>query len=225
MQTSYKVVDWPEANDLKLQENTRFLMPIEFNLSQVYRLKDSSYLIMPLNPFGKSLITKDKALLDKWINDRYFPTNKKVSNHSKDDKILDLLTHKEELKRDLFKFLSLGETIERPEELDQIYNLLKKRKAFEKFKFQFIVLVGDYLIRKDSNSEVNWGFLEVRQLLTPITQLILIKEQGGETKYFKLEDLIAGKWGYSGMQGIEHSYEGQWARPNEINSIRKINYQ
>jgi hypothetical protein len=69
----YKVLDSGSANELKDKMDAMFIMQPDFNFSKVYLLNDSSYLIMPLNPFGRSMLTRKKDLLDKWIHDQRFP--------------------------------------------------------------------------------------------------------------------------------------------------------
>ena len=222
---NYTVIDWQEANEIKSAETTKFLFNLECNLSAVYLIKDASYLVMPIGPFGKALITSEKRLLDKWIDDCYFPTDEDVNDfYSKNkNKIESLPNNREEQKNDLYVALpDMQYSESKPEYIDEAYKILKKKRKFQALKLNFVVLVGDYLIAKDPLKETFWGLLESKQLLNPIRTLVLVKKHNGEERYYKLEENIDGKWGYIGMQAMLNFYNQFWLRPNEINTIRKL---
>ena len=133
----YKVLDWSSANELKDQMNATFVTQPDFNFSKIYLLNNSAYLVMPLNPFGNSLLTSKKDLLDKWISEQHFPANDKVSKFYLDnqDRINNLIENKEALKQELCDYVFKGENKTSnelsAEEIDSIYKLLKKRKKYQ----------------------------------------------------------------------------------------------
>ena len=54
------------------------------------------------------------------------------------------------------------------EEIDSIYNLLRKKRKFESYKLNFIVLVGDYIITHSKKNSNYWGLLKIQQLLIQV---------------------------------------------------------
>ncbi|WP_342327993.1 hypothetical protein [Pedobacter sp. FW305-3-2-15-E-R2A2] len=231
MQANYEILEWSKANDLKLAKNTQFLMTISYNLGQVYKLQDLSYVVIPINPFGKALLTKDKKVLDRWITDSYFPTNEDINSFffKNAEKIKKLPEFKDELIRELEIGINSTESISRTsEEIDQIYKQLKNRKIFPKYRLNFIVLVGEYLIKRHPDIRAAWALYRNKQLLNPDTQLALVRVLNNQNCYFKLENFITGKWGYRGMEDIEDSYKRRWSAPSEIETVEKlseINYE
>lgn len=224
VETDYKVLDWSEANNLKLKENTKFIRTIEYNLGQLYQLKDSSYVVIPINPFGKALLTKDKKEVDNWIQSSYFPTDEAINSFyfKNSNKINALVEYTDELKGELYAAAGLTSATT-AEEIDRVYQLLKAKKKFAKYKLNFMFAVGDFLICQPQKDNVFWGLSKSRQLLNPVTELVLIKESKGIKQYFKLEDSITGKWGYNGMKEMLHSYYyDRWSKPNEIDTVEAL---
>lgn len=223
----YKVLDWSSANELKDKMNATFVKQLDFNFSNVYTLSDSSYLIMPLNPFGNSLLTNKKDLLDKWISEQHFPANDEVNKFYFDnqDKMDNLIANKEALKQTLYNYVFKGENKTSnelsAEGIDSIYNLLKKRKKINEYKLNFIVLVGDFILNQYKQENYRWGLLRNKQLLNPIMNLIIVTDEK-EKQYFNLEDEIFGKWGYLGIQDILQAISNHKRRANEIEDIVKV---
>src|SRR5690606_16347286 len=122
-----------------------------------------SYLVMPLNPFGNSVLTNKKRLLDKWISEQHFPVSDEANKFYFDnqDKIDNLIVNKNALKQSLCNYVFKGESkIPRnlsSEEIDSIYKLLKKRKKYQEYKLNFIVLVGDYILNQNKQEGYRWG--------------------------------------------------------------------
>jgi len=224
MSEKYEVLEWSTGNDLKLRQHTKHLMTISYNLCQVYLLEDKSYLVMPINPFAKCLVTNDRSMLDKWISESHFPSDEKSDKiYFKDvDQKRNLLRFKIDLENELFTYIATIKSVESNEQIDNIYKLLKAKRKFTKYKLHFILLVGEYLMKKFPNEDVSWGLSRNKQLLNPFTELVLIKDIEGDTRYFSLEDGIAGKWGFTSMQSIETSFKRYWFKPNEIVTIEKI---
>lgn len=224
----YKVLDWHSANKLKDQMNATFVAQPDFNFSKVYLLNDSSYLIMPLNPFGNSLLTDKKELLDKWISEQYFPVNDEVNkfyfeNH---DKIGNLIANKETLKQELYNYVFKGENKTFHEfstdEIDNIYKLLQKKRKYQDFKLNFIVLVGDFILSQYKQENYRWGLLRSKQFLNPVMNLIIVTDEK-EKRYYNLENKISGKFGYVGVQYYLKAISGNLtSRADEITEIAKV---
>ncbi len=62
-------------------------------------------------------------------------------------------------------------------------------------------------------------------VLNPVSEIVLSTDSNGSERYFNIQDLIAGKWGYRGMQDIEFAYNRKWFQPNEINALEKLDCQ
>jgi len=224
----YKVLDWSSANELKGKMEAAFVLQLDFNLSKVYLLSDSSYLVMPLNPFGSSILTSKKDLLDKWISEQHFPVSDEVNKFYFDnqDKIDNLIANKEALKQSLCNYVFKGEN-KTPdnlssEEIDSIYKLLKKRKKYQEYKLNFIVLVGDYILNQHKQGGYHWGLLRSKKFLNPVMSLIIVTDEK-EKRYYNLEDKISGKFGYVGVQYYFKSISDTLtSRANEIEEIAKI---
>ncbi|TFF36342.1 hypothetical protein [Mucilaginibacter psychrotolerans] len=225
MQTNYDILDWADANELKSRMVGEVVDYIDFNLSRVYELSDGTYLVMPINPFAKCLATKDAILLEKWRTDCYYPTNEKVNAFyfANKEKFENLPQFQEVLISELLKYLEKYKSeLTQPPDLDEICRLLKKKKAFNKYKLNFIVLMGCHIINKYPDDGLNWAKLVDKQLLNPLVTLVLSRVVNNEDRYFNLQYLVDGKWGYSGLQDIEHQYKYPLHRPDEIVSLQKF---
>lgn len=221
----YKVLDWIEANDMRQKEATDFVMTIEDNLAKVYMLADSSYLIIPVGPFAKCLITKDKTLLLKWMSDSYYPTEEKANDFYRKnrEKIDNFSANTEPLIKDLYEYVNADTRFKneytKPCNVDDIYKLLKSKRQFNRYKLHFVALVGSCLIQEDNVNSYLWGLLKSKLLLNPLTTIVLVKMVGGAFEYFDLEYLIDGKWGYLGSDSIMESFKSAWRKPNELMTI------
>jgi hypothetical protein len=218
----YKVLNWRPANRLKARKSVSLILHVEFNLAKVYLLKDCSYLVMPINPFGKALQTDKQELLNKWIDERYFPVDDKVdsSYFENRERLENLMNFKEELKEALCQYVFNGRWPPPDSlsagEIDSIYQLLRDRDAYDQFKLNFTVLVGDYIIRRQKDMDLRWGLLTVKQYLNPLTSLILITDQR-QKRYYNLEKKISSKWGYAGVEYfLQAIVEGPGPKLNEI---------
>jgi hypothetical protein len=200
----YRVLHWRSANKLKARKSVALILHIEFNLAKVYLLKDCSYLVMPINPFGNALLTNKLELLNSWIAERCFPAGDKVDgSHFEDrEKLENLMSFKEELKETLCQYIfkdrwrspaSLSAA-----EIDGIYELLRDRNVYEQFKLNFVVLLGDHIISRQKKISFRWGLLIIKQYLNPLTSLVLITDQT-QKRYCNLEKQISSKWGYAGV--------------------------
>jgi hypothetical protein len=221
---NYQIIDGLEGHDLKSKENARFIMTIDYNLASVYQLSDSSYLVMPINPFAKCLRVQNKAVLEKWIDESYFPTNE-VENQfyfENKHKMDSLPQYKNQLKEILLEYIYKGPAEITCYEIDSIYKLLKQRKRFKEYKLNFVVLLGDFLIQKYPQENYRWGLFESRQLLNPVVSLILVRENNGNQEYFKIQDRMEGKYGFTGTRRVENSIQRFWLLPNEIEMIKKV---
>ena len=223
----YKILNWQTANDLKDSKNAILVLHPDFNLSSIYRLSDSSYLVMPLNPFGNSIVTSDKLLLDKWISEKRFPNIDAANKFYFENKgIIDSLSaNKESLKQELCNHVFKGRKNAisdlTEDDIDSIYHTLKKGKKINRYKLNFIVLVGDFLLSKYNKEKCQWGLLKSKELINPIVSLILITD-ANENYFFNIEDEIFGKWGYTGIRDILQALVSHKQRPNELTEIEKV---
>lgn len=224
--TNYQILDWNTANEIKQLPSTHFLEQMEYNLASVYQLEDSSYLLMPLNPFAKCLLAKDKATLDSWIAESYFPTDEDANNFYLENKeqLENIYQCKEQLKEALLKYVYKGEEIPKQlsgSDIDAIYKLLKKRKRFKEYQLHFILLAGEYLIEQNPNLNCRWGVLSTKQLLNPVIKIVLVTNIDNVEEYFKMEDRIVGKWGYQGIMSMDQDIKQFWKRPDGVMEILK----
>ena len=218
----YRVLNWRSANKLKARKSVSVILHIEFNLGKVYLLKDCSYLVMPINPFGKAIHTNKQELVNRWIEERYFPVDDKVdsSYFETRERLENLMNFKEELKEALCQYVfkdgwRLPDSVTAGE-IDNIYQLLRNRDAYQQFKLNFIVLVGDYIIRRQKDMHIRWGLLFVKQYLNPLTSLVLITDHR-QKRYYHLEKKVNSKWGYAGVEYfVQAIVEGPGPKVNEI---------
>lgn len=224
MQANYKVVEWSEANDLKFSHDAKFVETISYNLSSLYVTNDRQYILLPINPFGKALITSEREQIERWVEDSFFPTEEVFNNFyiQNKDKIDRLPAVSRMLVDDLANTLSDYKHISTNQMVDEVYNILKKQKTLKKWKLNFVALAGNRLIELHPELGPSWGVLYSKQLLNPVASIVLCREIDGEERYFNLEEKITGKFGYNGMQGIEHNFLTRWSRPNEFNELKKL---
>lgn len=219
MQPNYKITGWSEANELRLKAGSELIMIVEYNKAKIYHLADSTYVIMPISPFAKCLITKSRDLLDKWISDSHFPTNEDINSFyfKNKEKISNLNRIKETLINELATVIGIDlKHLQDSSKIDNVYEILKKRRLFDKYKLNFIVLVGDYILNKYPMDNLHLSKLKHKQFLNPVIEIALSRFINGEERYFNLQELIIGKWGYRGIKDIEKSYDRKWFRPNEF---------
>ena len=194
-----QIIDWKTACDLKNHPETIFLENIHTNFSAIYQLKDCSYLVIPVNAFGKSLLTKDKADIEKWTKEKYFPTNENMNPfYDKNIEIIkELNKNIPKLKKELFDGLNIpyknDERFITEKEIDAIFLELKNKIKYNKYKLNFLVLVADYLNKQD-NYKWKLGILSMKQLLNPVFFVSLISEN---KYYFNIEERTGAKrfWG------------------------------
>ena len=200
-----KVIDSMTANNLKADKNTRFLMNIEFNYSSVYLLGDSSYMVMPLNPFGKSVIVRNKMILDKCIQNEYFPIKDNIDYLSL-RKTSSLFKLKDTLENDLlhYVFKDKYKNIDNVtnDDIDYVYDVITRKRKKNTYKLNFILLVGDALIKQNHTKNFRWGLLRKKQLLNPLVNLVLVSGPEESKKYFDIEDFLFSKFGYVQMRNI-----------------------
>ncbi|AMR32796.1 hypothetical protein A0256_15895 [Mucilaginibacter sp. PAMC 26640] len=223
MEANYDTLSWAEANELKSRMNGEAIDLIDFNLSTVFKLSDGTFLVMPINPFAKCLATKDMLLLENWRTDRYYPTNEKVNAFyfANKEKFENLPQFQKLLVSDLLAYLAKYQLTE-TSDLDGICRLLKMKRTFNRFKLNFIVLVGNYFITSYPDDGLKWSKLVNKQLLNPLVTLVLSRVVDNDERYFDLQELVDGKWGYSGLQYIEHRYKYPLRWPGEITSLQKF---
>ncbi|EOR92770.1 hypothetical protein ADIARSV_4052 [Arcticibacter svalbardensis MN12-7] len=224
MQTNFRVLEWSKANDLRLLDSSELIENIPYNLSSVYKTKDLQYVILPINPFAKALITSDRSEVDKWIAESFFPTEESVNSFYFKNKLkIDNFPQSSiDLVKELEAILPTRKGDWISQDLDEVYKILQKRKLTTKYKLNFIALVGNALMASHPELKAKWGVLFSKQLLNPVASISLYRIIDGEERYLNLEVLISGKYGYRGMQSIERSFLNRWYLPNDIDEIKNL---
>lgn len=219
---NYREIDSLEAIKIKNKASTKMIYTVDFNLATVFTIDESSYLVTPLNPFGKNLIVYEKQLLDKFISEEYFPVDEKINIFYYKNKIIinNLLENKNELIKSLLDFENKELSKLTFKDIDEMYNTLKKQRKIEKYRLNFILLLGEFLIRNQKTDSTSWALLSNKQLLNPVINIVIFNNLSGE--YFNIEELIFGKFGYLGSRYIFESMKNNRKKPNEIESIKKI---
>ncbi|MFN5646069.1 MAG: hypothetical protein ACK458_00980 [Sphingobacteriales bacterium] len=224
----FKVVNWEKANDLKNRKETKFVKQIEFNFASVFLLEDSCLLVKPLNPFGNSLIVNNHSLLEKWIEDKRFPVDESVNqfyefNRNKLESLnsKNLILGKELLKM-VYPEMETGLNDLSKERIDNAYVYLETNKKIKYYKFEFLVFVGDYIIRNSRIRDLRWAQLEVKQYLNPVHQLVLIS-MSDTSKFYNLEEKMFGKFNYASCQYYLNAVdEGRFRKENELQKIVRV---
>lgn len=224
MEKEFDIIEWSIADSLRNDNRAILIDTFDFNLAHLYNL-NKDYIVMPLSPFGKALIASDYKIIKKWLTNEYFPTNEKINEfYFSNKRVIDRISqNKDALILDLEEFLGKKDLLNlSSKEIDEVYALLKKKRKFEKYKLNFIFLVGEKLIELNRN-ELSWGTVRNIQLLNPIVQLVLIKREkdNNENRYFELEYAIVGKWGYLGMDNIIQDFKRSFKTPNEFSRVIK----
>lgn len=199
--TSFEVVKWPDSLLSIDEKNGKLHLYIEYNHASVYLLEDSTYLVIPLNHFGNAIKTSNRALIDDWIEQRRFPSED-TESASYIDGTYDFSNFQESknsLISDLFTLPFFSEKGSPSKVdiaiIDELYAYLKKKRKFKKYKINFLLWAGDFLIRQ-SSEPIEWGVLSTTQLLNPVNDLVLITKGN---RYYNLEFKMHGKYGYVGM--------------------------
>jgi len=223
MKTQYEILSFTEAAILKKQ--AKYLNSIEFNLAKIYII-NGSYLVMPLMPFASSILVFDKALLDKFITEEHFPVNDNVNawyhkNKTTVDNLNDLKVNmiQELLINSIYKEDREQQIKLKSNDIDLIYQKLKQAKKLTKYKLNFIVLTGEYIINNLRQDEWDWGVLKNKQLLNPIINLILVK--AASNTYYNIQEALFGKWKYQGIEELLKNIHRDSKQSNEIEYIER----
>jgi hypothetical protein len=201
----YKIIKWGMANKLKERHSICFLCQLDFNLANIYLLSNWSYLVMPFAPFSNGLLTSKQEVLRKWIKERYFPVGDEGdgSYFERHLRLKNLTSCKEGLKVALcdlvFKNKKRSPEDLSAEEIDRVYAVLRYKDLFQKFKLNFTVLLGDYIISRRKDLDLRWGLLNDRQHLNPMVNLIIVGDQM-QQGYYDFEKQLSGKQGYAGAE-------------------------
>jgi hypothetical protein len=225
-QQDWEVIEWQLA--YKLKEDAIFIKTLNSNLCKLFKCNDSSYLLMPLNPFGKCILTKDTNNIIKWETGSFFPTNEDANKYYFDNAYAfnNLKLEKQKLKNLLLDFVYKQENkpiIVNDEVIQDIFNFLKRKKVFKKYSLHFILLVGDFLIENHKEQQYFWGVLKSRQLLNPIMELVLVTNKDGIDKYFDIQNKVIGKYGFFNINETKKYFQQFWKKPdNIVITIKKI---
>jgi hypothetical protein len=218
----YNIVNWEAANNLKNSLKAKFKLMVESTKAQLYQLKDGTYLLMPIYPFGNSIRIMDKALFDNWVSTNEFPIVEEATKWYNDNKLLidDLLENKEKLKNDLLRYVYKDKdyhSIEITDSvIDEIFEYIKKKRKLDKFRLHFIVLAGDFLMK--DYPDMKWGLLKTCQFVNPMYLLSIIKT-GDELKFYNLEAAFFGKWGFAGMLYYQKTFKSDFRPASELDEI------
>lgn len=224
----YEVLDWPVARDLVEKNDAHCIELIDYNQGQVYQLKDSSYVVMPVMPFAKCLRVYHRQLLDEWIRNSFFPTGEHFSDfYYKHKAIMDNFPqYTDKLREELITYIQKkpGNTGHVPDsdDIDLIYKTLRKRKKFSTYRLHFYALLGSYIIKICPEEHFKWGLLQNKQMLDPPVSLVLLKKHDNAWRYFDLEDCVEGKFGYLSVQYVLSSPTRFNRRFNEIESLLRV---
>jgi phage pi2 protein 07 len=219
---TYRMVEWATANDMSSNKEATFLKSIEFNNAQVYKYQQT-FIILPLNPFSKAILTKDSVLMESWIQREIFPIDGTLNRFyfNNREKMDHLNTFAPALKKELLQAAGIESATVTAAEIDQIYAFLADKKNFEKYKLNYIAVMGDYLKSK-ATSDVKWGLLKSKQLLNPLVQMALVKEDAGLVYYFDLEEKL-NDWEHRDRKIVEYYFhDDHWRRSNEIETAVPI---
>lgn len=208
------------------QKDAKFLKQIEFNHSTVYLTSNSSYLVRPLYPFGESILIKDKSLLDRFIDEQYFPVDEVNKLYLLNKESVDNFTQsKEKLKKALISYVFKNHTSASdeilPEQIDFIFVTLKKRRLIKKYYYHFIALLGDYLRERYKADDFKWALLGNKQLLNPVINVILIRDLIEES-YFNIEESIYRRPRYWSVATAIQEIENPLRIANDIETIMKM---
>ncbi|MEP7237573.1 MAG: hypothetical protein ABI685_06905 [Ferruginibacter sp.] len=222
-QSDFLLIDGFKAVELREQSTTVFIELIQYNNCQVYKLKDSSYLVIPMNPFANSIIVYKKSTLEYFIKNQSFPVPRELSsfyykNKQKIDKFKD---QKDSLKINLVEYLNRKDLLNQGEinfyNIDKIFSLLKSNKKIDAFRLEFIAYIGDFIIQNNNDLSLEWALLKDKQMLNPNVSIILFSKE--REKYFNLEEALFGKYGYIGSENISKSLSIHLIKENAIQQI------
>ncbi len=215
----YQIIDWQLANDIK--SNAEKVSQIDFNLASVYLYDDSKYLVMPLNPFGKSIIIDNKQLLEDFIDKKCFPVFENVHKFyvENKEKIDNIASYKNILISDLLKSY-YGHEVNLHNitlnQIEEIYKGLILNKRIKKNRLEFILLIGEYIIQLDKG--YHWGRLENRQFLNPLVNLVIVTNKL-EQEYFNVEYHISRGINIHEIKNISRLLKGYIKKSNSIERL------
>lgn len=212
----YRILVWQDANDLKKSKNAEFIYTIESNKSNVFLLDDSTFLLMPFNPFGNSIQVKEKNVIENWVANDKFPITEEFNRFYYDNELVinNLNTHKEKLKEDLFNYV-YKDPSNHPVDLnkqviDEIYKYVKAKRKVDNYRLNFIVLVGDYLM--GNNKKYKWGLYKSCQYINPVHFLAIVNSDP-QPKCFNLEANLFTKHGYLGFFYVNATFKSDGFKP------------
>lgn len=205
-QMNFKIINSKEAHSLTINENLVSLKTIDYNLCSVYKIDSQRYLIKPVFPFSNSLIVCSLEQIEHFINEKYFPDGNEQSSlyysfrnqfeqidfhEFKENKINELLEYIKHSTSKHFKGINL-------DDIDKIYEALRKTRTFQKYKLGFTFLLGELII-KNYEFNLKWCFIEKKSSLNPERSIALYDFNN---EYIDLENRIFGKWGYQGLYTV-----------------------
>lgn len=221
----FKAITYSEALKLKQEKSGEFLKNIPFNNANIFVLKDSSFLILPLNPYTMALVVYEKEALEEMLKTNTFPAEEKLNSFydANKGKIENLNIYGGELITELEEYLKMNYFVFEDNKLnaDSVYNFLKAKKTLKKYKLNFIVFLANFII-KNNDPNLKIGLLRDKQALNPIVSIVLVKQTQNNLVFFNLEHEIFGRSGYYGIQDILNNLAQFKKQVNAINVIDKV---
>ena len=220
----FKAVAYTEAIKLKEEKQGEFLKNIPFNNANIFALNDSSFLILPLNPYTMALVVYEKEALEKMLKTNAFPVDEQINSFygANKEKIENLNIHGKELITELEDYLKANDfLLENELYSDSVYNFLEAKKTMRKYKLNFIAFLANFII-KNYDQSLKVGLLKEKQALNPTVSIVLVKQADNNLTYFNLEREVFGRSGYYGIQDIINSVGQFKKKVNAINVVDKI---
>ena len=221
----FESVTYLDAVRIMKERQGSFLKNIPYNNANVYVLKDSSLLVVPLNPYATALIVHEESSLEEMIKANFFPV-KDTFNRFYDankQKIENLNESGETLIADLLSYLkSNGISPENdPSGVDGVYNFLKAKRTLNKYKLHFILYVAKFII-KGHDAALKVGLLRDKQVLNPIVSIVLVKKGDNGTAYFNLQHELFERRGYYGVQDVIRNVDQFKKSEDALNEVYRV---
>lgn len=222
----FRAVTYVEAVELKAKKKGTFLKHIPFNNASVFTLSDSSFLVLPLNPFTMALIVYDTDSLDKMVKDEKFPVREQLNAfyHANMQKIAHLDVYRKELITELEQYLSGNGFVPGNSEprADAIYTFLKEKKSLKKYQLHFIVFLANVIVR-NFDGDLKVGLMKEKQTLNPIVYIVLVRQTGDNSfVFFNLEYEVFGRSGYYGIRDLMNNATRFRKTADPLNIIDKV---
>ncbi len=204
----YKILTFEQANNLLKDDAVEEVRIIDYNQCTVYKVFKEKLLVRPLHPYANSLLVQDERTLLGMEESNIFPDGgelKTIYSQSRNSfEKRDFKEIKDSLISNLINYLNDTNSFREDDinNLDFVYTLLKKNKALVSHGLAFVLLIGEDLIKLNTERKIRWGLVQTKTRLNPERRLVLVTS---ESEYFDLESRVFGKHGYAGYNYIKFS--------------------